>query len=473
MNRRRIAQLMSAGEVLPSDQVTDLRQPAVPSTILKSSTVTANFVEPKYVVGPISKIVMTLDGLEMTVRDTEQGGYVKLLDFPLGTFRVRSVSASLQFTTTSVLADTLNASKTMYWGIGTSAQATTGLTGVEADLLSGVSATSSATIDTANTATTGKSVVERVLNGGTTAADVYLNLVVPTAGDIDADATVEIDGTITIEYEDLGTGAIATPVTVSRMPSAELWRNCPWDAIAKGEVDGFVYFNDFTSGGYALAANQTVTKLNDGVSGETGATAGSVITQAADAPYGVVKLESTTDNEGAIIMALGGTNDAGQVVMESGKRLWFEARVKRSVITDSKINVFVGFAEEALCADGSLITTSDAMADKDYVGFQGVFADGDKFDTVYNTASGGSSPVTVGTDAVTVGADTWLKLGIYCNGTTVYFFADGVQLTDSIALTGTDFPDGEEMAFYFGLMLGHADTNSISIDWVKVAQQRA
>jgi hypothetical protein len=55
----------------------------------------------------------------------------------------------------------------------------------------------------------------------------------------------------------------------------------------------------------------------------------------------------------------------------------------------------------------------------------------------------------------------------------VYFFANGVQLATSVELTATDFPDGEEMCFYFGIMLGHADDASAQIDWVKIAQQRA
>jgi hypothetical protein len=262
------------------------------------------------------------------------------------------------------------------------------------------------------------------------------------------------------------------------MPSTELWRNCPWKEIEAGEVDGHVHFCDFIEGmtvtnGKVIADAMALGTVPAGWIAQTGATAGSNITTATDAPFGVIKLESTTDNEGVIISYGGGYNTAGSFVFSAGKRLWMEARVKRSVITDSKINLFVGFAEEALCVDGSLITTSDAMADKDYVGFQGVFADGDKFDTVYNTASGAVTPANVAADAVTVAADTWLKIGLYCDGTTVYFWSDGAQLADSVALSATEFPINEEMAFYIGIMLGHGDTNSISVDWVKIAQQRA
>jgi hypothetical protein len=258
-----------------------------------------------------------------------------------------------------------------------------------------------------------------------------------------------------------------TNTAAGRGPSPVIWDTCPEQLILRDPTLGFVYWNDFL-GDYVLANNQTVTHLDHGVCGCTAATSGSTIGMLADEPNGVCVLSSTTDNEDAIISALGGLNTAGQVLFN--RALWFEARIKSVNTTDSRYNLFCGFAEEGLVATTTLIANTDAMVDKDYVGFQRVFADGDKLDTVWNTESGATSPVTEGADAVTTVADTFNKVGIYCDGTTCYFYGDGVVLSDSITVATADFPDDQEMAFYFGLMLGHGDDATASIDWVKVAQ---
>lgn len=262
----------------------------------------------------------------------------------------------------------------------------------------------------------------------------------------------------------------------SRMSSRKIWSTCPWAELANGTRDGFAIFDDLIHGievtnNKAVAAAQALGTVAPGWAACTAATAGTNITTVTTTPYGNVKLESTTDNEDAIISLLGSYNIAGQVVFEANKRVWMEARIKQLNITDSKANLFCGFAEEGLVATTTLLTASDAMADKDYVGFQRVFADGDALDVVHNTASGGGA-TTAGADACTIVADTWTNVGMYCDGTTVFFYQDAA-LVDSVLLTATNFPDGEEMAFYFGIMLGHGDTFSANIDWVKIAQERA
>ena len=267
-----------------------------------------------------------------------------------------------------------------------------------------------------------------------------------------------------------GTVAYGSGLTAdtNRMPSPWLWAHCPWSAIRSGAVDGVAYWNDFT-GNYVLANNQTVTNLGEGVSGFTAATSGSTISMEADEPYGVAVLNSTTDNEDAGISILGGQNTAGQITFESAKMTWFEARIKQANIDNSKFNLFCGFAEEGLCATTGLISASDALQDKDLIGFQRVFADGDKLDVVYNT-EGDGGVTTAQADAVTVAADTYVKIGIFCDGTRLFFFANGIQIGSSVLLTAV--PYGEEMAFYFVMMLGDGADASANIDWVKIAQTR-
>jgi hypothetical protein len=118
-----------------------------------------------------------------------------------------------------------------------------------------------------------------------------------------------------------------------------------------------------------------------------------------------------------------------------------------------------------------VIAAAGTLTDKDLVGFWRLEGDGDKLDLVHNTAGGGGIS-TLAADAVTLVADTWIKLGVYCDGTTVYFYANGV-LVNSVALTATNFPDGEEMALYFAITMAASEAMTASIDWIKVAEQRA
>jgi hypothetical protein len=268
----------------------------------------------------------------------------------------------------------------------------------------------------------------------------------------------------------------ANRAATTRMPSRAIWATCPVAELLTGTKDGYHYWNDFTFGHYTQAANvaASATTIRDGgMCAFTGATAGGTVGPSLSAPYGVVELKNTTDGQTTILQALGAGNIAGQVVFEASKRLWFEARVKIANITDNEHGIFVGFAEEGLAVDAGVITAADALVDKDLVGFAKLATDEAVVKTVHNTASGGGV-TEVDATAGTMAADTWTKLGIYCDGTRVYFFKDGTQLDTSVLLTATNFPDGEEMAFYYALVVGSGGGDcTASIDWLRVAQERA
>jgi hypothetical protein len=298
------------------------------------------------------------------------------------------------------------------------------------------------------------------LNEGTATSSDF-NLII-TEDNISAQSAALLSAANANTVVDTGMPTYGT--AAGRGPSPLIWSDVPVLDTILNPTLGLYYFNDFEDGP-VLANNSTL--YDQPVCGATGATAGSKLDIPTDEATGVLRLESTTDNEGAIIACLAGGNVGGQFLPS---RTWaFEARIKQANITDSKFNTFIGFAEEALCADGSLIANTDAMADKDYFGFRRIFADGDKLDTVHNTAGGGGE-TELQADAVTIVADTWIKVGAKCDGTTVTFYADGVALATTVLLAATNFPDDQEMAFYFAIMLGHGDTGWAEIDWVRIHQ---
>jgi hypothetical protein len=271
----------------------------------------------------------------------------------------------------------------------------------------------------------------------------------------------------------LGTAAYGT--TTGRGPSPDIWDDCPVDEFNNNAEAGMVFFDDFIDGVDIATNLATAAASALGTTGKwTGATdttANSVATLATD-KKGAVVLSNDTDNESSIIAYPKGAQVAGKFSFVSGKKLWMEARLQVSSIADTISQIFVGFAEEGLVVGGTLLTIDEGgLADKDYVGFVREYADGDAMNTDFNTESGGASPQS-NSNAVTLAATTYTKIGIYFDGTTVTFYQDGVALSDTFAITDTDFPVGEELAFYAENMCGAAGTlNTVTLDWVRIAQE--
>jgi len=152
-----------------------------------------------------AKFIFT--NMPLTVRNTEQGGGVKIYDFADGYLMFMGGAGYVTITTTSVLADTLNASVACKWGVGTATQTTTSLTTTEQDLVPAAAFTSSATISVANAATSSVLTATTDMfpfDGTTTAKDAYFNISVDAAGDIDADATVFVNGTVLLSWINIG-----------------------------------------------------------------------------------------------------------------------------------------------------------------------------------------------------------------------------------------------------------------------------
>lgn len=155
--------------------------------------------------GILRRTTLTLSAVPITVRDTEQGGGVKVYDMPACRILTLGGSGSIAVTTTSALATTLNASKTGNWGVGSATQSNSTLATTEQNFVNVTNFTSSATINVAGAASDAVGIgIVTPLDGTSTPVDVFLNLAVDTAEDIDGDATVTVSGTIHLTWINLG-----------------------------------------------------------------------------------------------------------------------------------------------------------------------------------------------------------------------------------------------------------------------------
>lgn len=174
-----------------------------PTTATNVGAAATSVTASEYGNGTIHATVLSVLNLAMAISDSHVGGGTLVYTFPQGRISVLSAISTMAFTTTSVLASTLNASSTVSWGVG-SVQTTTQDSGTLAttqqNLINATAATSSATVNVINTATNGVLSGQVTLDGTTTAIPAYLNLGIPTATDIDADATVVANGTVTLTW---------------------------------------------------------------------------------------------------------------------------------------------------------------------------------------------------------------------------------------------------------------------------------
>lgn len=165
--------------------------------------------------GIVRKTVFTLTAVAMTITDALAYASQQLYDFPAGNIRFLDCVATIQMTTTSAIASTLNSGATISWGVGTAAAssltlATTMMNAMPGSGESVNTFTSSTTINVAAAADNGilaHAATARGLagaDGTATPVDLYLNIAVPTNTEIDADATVTITGTIELTWTNGG-----------------------------------------------------------------------------------------------------------------------------------------------------------------------------------------------------------------------------------------------------------------------------
>jgi len=244
-------------------------------------------------------------------------------------------------------------------------------------------------------------------------------------------------------------------------PSSTIWGHMPYEVapdLYYGHMEHFANFDQTTGlcgpgGGLVIDAGSSVALQTDQVGG-------------------VLRL--TTQNVDAdSVTWVTGDNTAGFGKFTAGKKIAFECRIKPTQIVTQ--DLCIGLASEALAASTSLIADADTQADVDFVGFVALAATPSVLNAVFNTASGGGI-TTVKTTAQTMVAGTWYRLGVYCDGTRVTWFVNGLPITSTaivhpVPITRANFPDGEELAAYIQIQATTTTAVSVDVDWANWAME--
>ena len=253
-------------------------------------------------------------------------------------------------------------------------------------------------------------------------------------------------------------------------PSPSLWKDCPVLEMLEDPSVGYYFFDDFTS--FADdGANGYATYEDTGVN----------VQQAAGEVGGALEVSGNdADNDEGSITTGGNTGGFVKISSSGGKKLWFEAKVKKASIADNALAMFLGLSEEGLAAANTLVDDTGEVASKDLVGFQTLHADGDALVFCYRKAGQAKQTISLDGDSDDLTADTYVKVGFKIDpdapaGKRLTLYVDGVEQVNhgtAANISATTFPDGEELALLWATKVGAAAESKGYLDWWRCAQLR-
>lgn len=208
--------------------------------------------------------------------------------------------------------------------------------------------------------------------------------------------------------------------------------------------DSCVFVDDFV--GSVLNATDTWAVVKD---------AGAAVAFGTDLENGAVVLTSaaTTDNDGASIQT---TQNA--FLVKSGKKLWFEARVK--VSDADQCDMFIGLAENHATNPENAVAAGCAR-----VGFE--LVDGS---ALIRTSIDDNTSSTVTATSLSMSDDTYVKLGFRTDGASVRFYVNRALVsTSSIPTAIAAITLGPT---FFNLSGDAVGTHTATCDYIAVAQER-
>ncbi len=195
--------------------------------------------------------------------------------------------------------------------------------------------------------------------------------------------------------------------------------------------------------------------------------------------FGILEVAGNDAHDDEAYLEMGGAV-SGLVRIDStvGERnvVAFEARIKRTTVTDDHTCFAFGIGEPAFAAQDAITADSGVLAAKDFLGFQTLLESNEEIDAIYSI--GGGSVVQIADNCGTAVADTWMKLGgVYdpmaASGKKIKMFIDGAEITadtavtDAVITAGTAFPTDEEMTLVLLTRNNTGDTTAhpVYMDW--------
>lgn len=200
-------------------------------------------------------------------------------------------------------------------------------------------------------------------------------------------------------------------------------------------TDFHKFFNDFDA---YVAANWTVTETGSGSRALTNVDGGCLLVTNAAADNDLNQFQLAVES----------------FKFETGKILYFEARVKLSDVTQS--DFFMGLS----ITDTSLIVSQPTDA---------IYFGSDDGDALLDFHIGKNGTYTDSTGVATLVNDTFVRLAFYYDGVAMQVLVDDVVVAKPVL---TNICDDEELAVSFCIMNGEAVAKTLTIDYIFCAKER-
>jgi hypothetical protein len=232
-----------------------------------------------------------------------------------------------------------------------------------------------------------------------------------------------------------------------------MWATCPLAAIQDDPSLAFVYYNDFftlSTGEEGLA----VTATNSGPP--------TTLTAAAGYMGGVCSLPcsdgSVADNDEIYL-----GSEAKNWILQAGKDLWFEARIKFTEANLDDANIIVGLST---LYNANILVDNGAGPAADYDGIVFFKVDGG---TVWQGETSVATAQNTDASLATRRSGVWQRLGFHVAGgtTRVDFYIDGSVVGSSAASLPT-----AAMGLLLGAKNGDVNLETLYVDYVKIVQLR-
>ncbi len=237
--------------------------------------------------------------------------------------------------------------------------------------------------------------------------------------------------------------------------SLNIWADCPQEKLNDNRT-GLYFFEDFHG---VVQASDDTSVFNMHFYGTV-----AEVSRLDAVATGAIELETGSTNNDNANIAL---EPEAQIVLNSGKKIWFETRIAADEI-DVDQGIFVGMGEEPFQLIGGAGPLKDdvaALTDKDCVGFRLLTGDQDAFDAVVKKDSSetevGAAPAQV------VVAGTYYNFGFKFDGaTTIEFYVDG-DLHFLYKVTAATVGLATAMGPVVGIKQGGSSARSVLVDWVR------
>lgn len=150
--------------------------------------------------GILHQTVLTLAAYQQAITDANAYGGGKIYDFPAGRILLLGTTANLTLSVVGDQTTTINATASVTWGLGSATASNATLATTMVDMLP----KTTAVLESGTKATTGALAASAQFDGTATAIDCFLNFGFETNTDIDGNGVLQVDGTITLTWVNLG-----------------------------------------------------------------------------------------------------------------------------------------------------------------------------------------------------------------------------------------------------------------------------